>query len=429
MTSTASGAGRRVVTRTALAGLIGLCVAVGAATPSATAAPRLSARAAILFAPATQQTLYAANAYRAGAIASTTKLMTALVVLDHIHRLGTVFTEPHYYPAAVDSQIGLVPGERVTVHDLLLALMLPSADDAAENLAYNIGRGPGHWSLNRAVGRFVAMMNARARSLGLRHTHYSTPIGLDTPGNYSTASDLVRLAAYDLGHSRFFARIVGLGQAALHSGNQVRYVLNRNDLVRRYGWIHGVKTGHTAAAGYVLVASGHRSGMTLISAVLGTSSEASRDANALALLDYGFGHYRLAAAVRVGQVLARPTVRYRDREHASLVAASTLRRVLTRGSTVRVRVHAPAQLTGPLPRHAVEGRVVVLVNGRPVARVPLLLAKALPAVSPLTVAVTFIAQPLMLALIFFLLAGAVALALHLRQRRRPRAGERGLEPA
>ena len=115
------------------------------------------------------------------------------------------------------------------------------------------------------------MMNARsASSSGCTHTHYSTPIGLDTPGNYSIAADLVKLASYDLEHSRYFARIVALPHAVLHSGDYPRYVVNRNDLVAEYPWINGVKTGHTNDAGYVLVASGHRDGMTLISAVLGT---------------------------------------------------------------------------------------------------------------------------------------------------------------
>src|SRR6201999_4620723 len=103
------------------------------------------------------------------------KLMTALVVLEHVHKLSTVFTQNDYTAASVDSQIGLEPGERMSVHDLLLAMMLPSADDAAEDLAYNVGHG--------SVARFVAMMNARARELHLTHTHYTTPIGLDTPGN------------------------------------------------------------------------------------------------------------------------------------------------------------------------------------------------------------------------------------------------------
>ena len=82
--------------------------------------------------------------------------MTALITLEHVDQLGQVFTEPDYYPAAEDSQIGLVPGERMSVHDLLIAMLLPSADDAAEDLAYNVGHG--------SVGRFVGMMNAEARA-------------------------------------------------------------------------------------------------------------------------------------------------------------------------------------------------------------------------------------------------------------------------
>ena len=192
-------------------GLLGVLAALGLpGLAQAAPPPSLSARAGVMIAPQTGQILYGLDANRELPIASTTKLMTALVVLEHVHNLGTVFTEPNYYPAAADSQIGLVPGERMTVRDLLVALMLPSADDAAEDLAYNVGRGPGHSSLAGAVAHFVAMMNVQAQSLGLRHTHYSTPIGLDTPGNYSTATDLVRLAAYDLTHSAFLARIVAL---------------------------------------------------------------------------------------------------------------------------------------------------------------------------------------------------------------------------
>ena len=119
--------------------------------------------------------------------------MTALVTLEH-GPLNRVFADPNYYPAAEDSQIGLEPGERMSVHDLLTAMLLPSADDAAEDLAYNVG--------HRSVNRFLSMMNARAAQLGLTHTHYTTPIGLDTPGNYSSADDLVDLARYLLRTSR-----------------------------------------------------------------------------------------------------------------------------------------------------------------------------------------------------------------------------------
>lgn len=394
--------------------------------PSRAGAASLAARAAIVYAPQTGQVLYADSAYRELPIASTTKLMTALVALRHVHSLNTVFTDPDYYPAAADSQIGLVPGERMTVRDLLVALMLPSADDAAEDLAYNVGRTHGA-SLSTAVDRFIAMMNAEARQLGLRHTHYSTPIGLDTPGNFSSAFDLARLAGYDMSHSPFFARIVDLPRAVLHSGSRVRQVLNRNDLVGRYGWVNGVKTGHTADAGYVLVLSGHRNGMKLISVVLGTPSVTARDAAAFGLLRYGFSHYRLREPVRAGQVLARPTVHDQPGQRVPVTAAATIERLLPRGSRIHLRLSVPAQLSGPLPRQTVVGSVAVLVGNRVVGHAPALLSRTLPAVSALTVAARFITQPVILLAICLLVGLALAVALIVR--RRQRAGKGGLEPA
>jgi D-alanyl-D-alanine carboxypeptidase (penicillin-binding protein 5/6) len=402
--------------------MVGCLALMLTAGPAAAASPPpLSVRAAILLEPSTGQWVYARNANRELAIASTTKLMTALITLQHVHRLGTMFTEPDYYAAAADSQIGLVPGERMSVHDLLLALMLPSADDAAEDLAYNVGHG--------SVGRFVGMMNAEARRLGLRHTHYSTPIGLDTPGNYSTAADLVKLANWDLTHSAYFARVVALPHAVLRTGSHVRYVINRNDLVGEYPWIDGVKTGHTADAGYVMLASGQRHGMKLLSAVLGTSSEASRDANTLALLDYGFANFHIAKPVRAGQVLARPTVRYRSGTRAALVAAAPFRQLVSNQARVRVVVRAPKQLTGPIAANAREGMAVVTVDGRPKARIALLLARALPAVSSLTLAARFITKPLMLFTLFVLVGVCVAVACLWRRRRRSRTGRAELGSA
>lgn len=420
---------RRPALGLALALVLALAVASAWAPARAAAAPPvLTARAGVLIAPQTGQTLYGANADSELPIASTTKLMTALVVLQHVHDLGTVFSAPNYYAAPSDSQIGLVPGERMTVRDLLVALMLPSADDAAEDLAYNIGRGPGYGSLAAAVAHFVSMMNVQARALGLRQTHYSTPSGLDTPGNYSTAADLVKLATYDMTHSPFLDQIMALPRAVLQSGNQVRDVINRNDLVGRFSWIDGVKTGHTQAAGYVLVASGEREGMRLTDAVLGTASASSRDANALALLDYGFANFRLLTPVRSGEILARPSIQYRSGRRAPLIAAGAVRQVVPRGAAVRLKVSAPQQLTGPLPRHAVLGTATVFVNGRAAARVRLLLARALPEVSPLSIAAGFIFRPLPLLVVILLAGGGVALALRVRQRRRTR-DKRGLRPA
>jgi D-alanyl-D-alanine carboxypeptidase (penicillin-binding protein 5/6) len=386
-----------------------------AGSASALAPPALSVRAAILIEESTGHQLYGVAPNAEVPIASTTKLMTALVTLQHVRHLDQVFTAPDWYASSADSQIGLVPGDRMSVHDLMLALMLPSADDAAEDLAYNVGGG--------SVAAFVGMMNADARALRLTHTHYSTPIGLDTPGNYSSASDLVRLASYELQHNRFFARIVAEPSARLSTG-PVRYVVNRNDLVGRYG-IFGVKTGHTSGAGYVLVAAARRNGMTLLSAVLGTSSEAARDANTLALLDWGFANFHMGTILRAGELLVRPTVKDQPGEHADVLAARGFRDVLENGAAIRVRTFVPHQLAGPLAAHKIVGYALVRAGGRTVARIPLVLAQRLAAVNSLTLAARFITRPFTLLAVVVLLGLAAGLII----RRRGHSPTRGAVPA
>src|SRR5918994_2776177 len=150
-------------------------------------------------------------------IASTTKLMTALLALERAE-LDEVFTAPAYSAAPAESRINLREGERMTVEDLLEALLLESANDAAVSLAEN---------LSGSREAFVEEMNDRAEELGLEHTSYANPIGLDEPGNYSSARDLATLTAILL-RNREFARIVDMPQAELESGTRPRVVANRN---------------------------------------------------------------------------------------------------------------------------------------------------------------------------------------------------------
>jgi serine-type D-Ala-D-Ala carboxypeptidase (penicillin-binding protein 5/6) len=395
----------------ALVLMLGFGTAQAAAARAATL-PGAGARTATVIEAGSGDQLYGRNANSREAIASATKLMTALVTLEHVHRLGAMFTQNGYRSAAEDSQIGLVPGERMSVHDLMIALMLPSADDAAEDLAFNVGRG--------SVARFVAMMNARARQLGLVHTHYSTPIGLDTPGNYSSASDLAKLARYLLSTSPFFKRIVALKSAVLHTGNRTRTVINRNDLVAKVPWINGVKTGHTLEAGYVLVGSGTRDGMTLIGVVIGTPDEAVRDASTLSLLDYGFANFALRTPLHKGEVVARPSVRGRDKLRAAVIVGATYRHVFARTARLRLRVNVPRELTGPLERHDRVGSVVVLWRGNVVKRVPLVVARAVPGPSSGAGGLGFVTRPFTLVSLLILLAVAIGLAVFWRGRIRGR---------
>jgi D-alanyl-D-alanine carboxypeptidase (penicillin-binding protein 5/6) len=392
-------------------GTVAAATTVAPAAPATSQPPALGVRAAILVAENTGQRLYGVNADAQLPVASTTKLMTALVTLERAPMTET-FAYPGTYFSSEASQIGLVRGERMSVHDLLVAMLLPSADDAAQDLAYNIGGG--------SVARFVTMMNARAVQLGLTHTHYSTPIGFDTPGNYSSAADLVKLAGYLLERYPLFAHIVAQTGATLHSGNQVRNVVSRDGLVGRVPWVYGVKTGHTNGAGYVFVGVARKGGLTLLSAVLGTASESARDQNTLALLNWGYANFRLTEPVVSGSVLARPTVADQPGKHATVIAARTLSDVVSRASHLRVRVRVPHQLSGPLQRNTVVGRAIVLDDGREVNSVPLIVARAVPGVSALTLAARFITQPITLVVLVMLLGGTAALIVRRRLSRRAR---------
>ncbi|HEY2636194.1 MAG TPA: hypothetical protein VGI54_02300, partial [Solirubrobacteraceae bacterium] len=134
-------------------------------------------------------------------------------------------------------------------------------------------------------------------------------------------------------------------------------------------------------AGYVLVASGTQHGLTFVSAVLGTPSEAVRDADSLSLLRWGFATFRWAEPVRRRQVLARAAVKHEDKLHVALVASRSIRRLVRRGHPIRVQVAAPHELEGPLPRGAIVGRVTVRSGGRIIGRAKVLTARRVPEVA------------------------------------------------
>jgi serine-type D-Ala-D-Ala carboxypeptidase (penicillin-binding protein 5/6) len=342
--------------------LMGAPVAA-AATPSG--APRLQAKAAIVMEASTGDVLFSENARQRRAIASTTKLMTVLVALQRTD-LDDIFSAANYHAAPAESQIGLRAGERMSVRDLLRAALLPSANDAAATIAI------GTMGSTQA---FVDEMNRRAVALGLRDTHYTTPIGLDDPGNYSSARDLARLAIRLRGYE-FFRHTTDLPSATLRSGIRTRTVINRNTLVRRYASVNGVKTGHTSKAGYVLVGSASRGGVTVISVVLGEPNEHARDVDSLALLRYGLRGYEAATPLPEGRVLGKVALRYRHGESVAVVAGSTVRRVLRTGTRTRVSVAGlPAQVDGPLPRGSRVGTAVVHAGDAVLARVPVVTAR------------------------------------------------------
>jgi D-alanyl-D-alanine carboxypeptidase (penicillin-binding protein 5/6) len=326
--------------------------------------------------------------------------MTALVALEELKLARRVRAVP-YDAAPAESRIGLRTGERMSVADLLRALLLESANDAALTLAV---RSSG------SVEAFVRRMNATARELGLERTRFANPIGLDDPEARSTALELAQLARRVLAND-FLAATVDMPRARLDTGARQRVVQNRNRLVARVPYVTGVKTGHTQGAGYVLVGSATRKGARLVSVVLGAPSEAGRDADTLALLRHGFSFYRRVPAVRKGATLARPQVEYFGDREAPLVAARRVTVTVRRGERVRTVVDAPDEVGGPLPPGARVGTVRVLHRGRVVRSVPLVTAEAVPKAGLVRKA-SRVGVPILL------IAAGVAIALAVRRRPR-----------
>jgi serine-type D-Ala-D-Ala carboxypeptidase (penicillin-binding protein 5/6) len=392
--------------------LLGAGAARAADAPPACPA-EVTAPSAIVIEVSTGSVACARAAESRRPIASTTKLMTALLTLERA-KLGESFRTSSYRPAAGESVVGLLPGERMKVRDLLKGLLAQSGNDAAMALAVGVGgseRG------------FVRLMNKRASKLGLQDTHYENPIGLDAPGNYSSAHDLVRLALV-LRTNPFFRAVVDSPQVTLKTGDHPRTFRNRNTLVRSVSWVNGVKTGHTRQAGYVLVGSARRHGVQVVSAVLGTPGYGSRDAQSLALLRTGLKAFQNVTAVRAGQHVAgvaRVPIKYRPGAGLALVAGRKVRTIVPRGRrdlVVLQPLKLPTEVEGPVHRGQALGSFMVLREGKRIATVPLVAAESIPAASIGQRTKAWFTRPLAVVLAFAVLGGTVLLA----RRRTTRSG-------
>ena len=244
----------------------------------------VSAASAILLDTETGTVLYARNPDALRPPASTTKILTALVILER-GRLSDMVTVSRVAAQVGGHQLGLRAGQRVSLEDLLAAILIQSANDAAVAAAEHVGGDlPG----------FVAFMNATARELGLRESQFANPHGLDEPGHYTSARDLARLAQAAL-EQPLFAQLVRMSETRLTVWqpnrndllqSRVRIVRSHNKLLGRLDGADGVKTGYTGGAGRCLVASASREGQRLIAVLL---NDPHRWSDAAVLLEYGFG--------------------------------------------------------------------------------------------------------------------------------------------
>ena len=291
--------------------LLLLLAAVLLLVPSAFAAgPSVDARAYLVEDGRTGEVLLAGSPARQVPIASLTKLMTVLLTLERTQLTDIVTVSPG--AAAIgESSVNLRAGEQLSVRDLVEACLIQSANDAAWALADHVGRG--------SETRFVAMMNRRARQLGLSDTHFVRPDGLDAAGHVSSARDVTTLARI-LMRTRFVRETVDEKTDTIEGG---RTLHTWDDLLSIYPQTIGVKTGHTGLAGWCQVAAARGRGVTIYATLLGSPSRRERNDDLESLLVWGLGQFRVVPAVQFGRIYATVAVGY-GRGQLGLVASKPL---------------------------------------------------------------------------------------------------------
>ncbi len=337
--------------------------ALAFAAPAHAGAPPVSARAYLVENPATGETLAQHAAYARVPIASITKLMTVLVTLEHA-RLDDVVTVRSDAAAVGESTINLRAGERISVRDLLKGALIQSANDAADALADDVSHGD-----ERA---FVALMNAKARELGLDHTHFARPDGLDAPGHFSSARDVTSLAEI-LMRDPVVRSIVRERTDSIAGGRRLH---TWNDLLGVFPGLYGVKTGHTGAAGWCEVAAVRRNGTTIFATVLGSPDRSRRNADLASLLRWSLQLYRPVWIVQPSHVYLRLAAGY-GRSPLALVAARPLARFVRMDRPLVERVVAPAAVSLPVRRGQRLGTIEVFSGRTLVGARPLVAARSI----------------------------------------------------
>ena len=319
----------------------------------------IGAEKAILVDAQTGRVLYERRCDERSLVASTTKIMTALVVCEQCNVLDRMQI-PKEAVGVEGSSMYLQEGEVLTLQELLYGLMLSSGNDAALALAIYCGG---------TVEGFAELMNDKARNLGLKNTHFVNPHGLDAPDHYSTARDLATLSAYAMKNPIFAKTVstktVTVGQRTLHNHNKLLWQLSGAD---------GVKTGYTRAAGRVLVSSALRQGRRLICV---TISDRQDWLDHTRLLEEGFSRYSLQCLVRQGEVLGKMTVFSGVEEEVELIAAESFSYPVTPEETMQMQLAGQDFVYAPVVMGTSAGYVYVLLDGNVVGKVAVLFGKTI----------------------------------------------------
>lgn len=244
--------------------------------------PKLNSRVALVYDRSSGRVLYEKNGNKQTPMASTTKIMTAIVVMENSN-LSDIVTIDSKSAGTGGSRLGLKKNDKITVNDLLYGLMLRSGNDSAVALAIHIGG---------SIEGFAEMMNQKAKELKLINTHFVVPHGLDKEGHYTTAYELAKIADYALKIDKI-KEIVSTKTCTISINNKPKIITNTNELLGSVNGVYGVKTGFTNGAGRCLVSSCKRNNLDIITVVIGADTKKYRTADSIKLIEYTYKNYKM----------------------------------------------------------------------------------------------------------------------------------------
>lgn len=321
---------------------------------------KYSSKAMILVEMSTGQVLGETNAHEKLSIASLTKIMTLLLVAEQIERGEMSVTEKvkasSHANSMGGSQIWLMPGEEMTVDELLRAVVIQSANDACVTLA------------ERAAGTeeaFVKLMNERAKQLGMSNTHFVNSVGFDAKNHYSTAYDIAILSREIMKHD-IATKYMTVWYDELRGGETM--LVNTNELVKSYDGIAGIKTGTEKDAGYCISACAIRGGFGLVAVVLGGTSDEGRFDTARSILDYGFASFELFTPM-IDSALLTPVKVLNGVEQSVGVKANSMVAVVIpkgKGELVEYTVTLAENVTAPVEPGQALGTLSITLEGNPI---------------------------------------------------------------
>ena len=338
--------------------------------------PRLNSRAAIVFDRTSNTVIWGKNIYEKRAMASTTKIMSAILVLEYGNLSETI--EVCKKAANIGgSRLGLHEKDKITLKDLLYGLMLRSGNDAAVQIAIHLGG---------SIECFAEMMNAKAKELGLKNTNFVTPHGLDDPNHYTTAYELAILTDYAL-NIKEFAQIVNTKTATIHINGNATTINNTNELLGYLNGVDGVKTGFTNNAGRCLVTSTTRNNWQIISVVLGADTKKYRTTDSIKLIEYTFANYK---QINIKEKIESEFEKWKTENEAKIkVVKGVSNQVVTtisynydyelipikNGDTenIKIQIEFINQLEAPVEQNTEIGQMHIIMDNKEIMRIPIVI--------------------------------------------------------